>query len=215
MLFGFFTVQQTHLGGVLILLKLHGDILDVRLKLGAHDIFQRVDAAAGLFYLLREKLHGLFHLRQLQHILKHLGQLIQRVVQLAGGLRKAVGVYLAGVVALGLEGVNGNVDAHDIPELHAQLHALAGVEKRLLKHFGRHDGACHLKRAEGCRQPLLDAVAKLLVELDDVHELTHKLVALILEELVAAPGGLETALELVEHHSGRGYRLTCQKVSPP
>ena len=48
-----------------------------------------------------------------------------------------------------------------------------------------------------------------------VEELTHQLVTLILEELMTPASGFQPALELVEHHSGRGYRLTCQKVSPP
>lgn len=52
----------------LVLLELHGDILDVPFEVGDHDVFQRVDAAARLFDVLREQEHSLLRLRQLEHL---------------------------------------------------------------------------------------------------------------------------------------------------
>ena len=114
-----------------------------------------------------------------------------------------------------MEAVTRHVDAHYVLKLQPQLDALARIHQRLLEHLRGHDGACHLKGRERGGQPFLDLQTQLLIELHDVHELTHQLIALVLEQLMASSGSLETALELVEHHSGRSYCGTRQKASPP
>ena len=64
-----------------------------------------------------------------------------------------------------------------------------------------------VREGEGAGHPVLNLLAQFLVLPDDVHELAHQLVvALILEQLVPAPGGFEPALELIQHHSCRGNR---------
>ena len=62
-----FHLHQADLGGALVFVKLHRDVLDVRLQLRDHDVLQRVDATACLFNLCRHQLAGFFHFRQLQH----------------------------------------------------------------------------------------------------------------------------------------------------
>ena len=52
----------------------------VLLRLRDHHILQRVDPPAGLFDSLGQQLHGLFHLRQLQHIGEYRLHLLQRCV---------------------------------------------------------------------------------------------------------------------------------------
>ena len=96
-----------------------------------------------------------------------------------------------------MERVLRHVDAHDIFKLHVKLNALARIQKRLLEHLGAHDRACDLQGGKSLRQPLLDALAQLLVKAHDVHELTHQLIALILHKLMAAACSLEPALELL------------------
>ena len=176
----FLDLEKTHLCGVLVLLQLHGDVLDVRFQIGDHHVLKSVDAAAGLFDLLRQQLHGLFDAGQLQHVLKHGADGLHGNVQLAAGLREAVGVDLRWVIALGLEAVDRHVHRHDVLKLHAELHALPRVEERLLQHLGRHDGACHLQRGKRLGEAALHALAQDLVAADHVHELAHQLVALIL-----------------------------------
>ena len=126
------------LGGAVVFFKLHGDILDVLLHFRDHDIFQRVDAAAGLLNFGGEQLRLLFGLRQFQHILKHGGQRTQCVVQFARRLCEAVGIDGSGVLAFGVERVDRDGDGHDVLERHVQCCRLLGVQKRLLEHFGGH-----------------------------------------------------------------------------
>ena len=70
---------------------------------------------------------------------------LERIVQLARGLRKAVGVYLRRVVVARMERILRNVDAHDVFKLHVELNALTWIQQSLLEHLRRHDGACDLQ----------------------------------------------------------------------
>ena len=43
----FLDLEEADLGGVFVLLKLHGDVFNIALKLGDHDVLERIHAAAG------------------------------------------------------------------------------------------------------------------------------------------------------------------------
>ena len=178
-------------GGVaaFVFVQLHGDIADVLLGLRDHHIFQRVDTAAGLFNVLCQQLHGLFHLCQLQHIGKNRLHLLQCRVQLAAGLGKAVGQQRV-VAALGVEGVHRRVDAHDVLGTHLQRHAAAGTQQRLFQHLRPHDGGRHREGGVGLLESLFHLGTKLPVAAHHLHELLHQFVPLILQKLVAPLGGL-------------------------
>ena len=90
-------------------------------------IFQRVHTAAGAFDFLRQKLAGLFHFRQAQHILHHLGQGVHRIVQFAARLCKPIGVHLARLLAFRAEFIARHVHRHDVLKSHIQFYLLFGV----------------------------------------------------------------------------------------
>ena len=77
-----------------VLVQLDGYFPYFAFKIRYHDIFQRVDAAPGLFYFVGKKLSGLFGTREKHHVLK------QRLRFADGGLkfgrreRESVGIYI-------------------------------------------------------------------------------------------------------------------------
>ena len=60
--------HQACLGRTLVFIELAGDITDLLLCLGDHNVLERVDAAAGLLDLIRHELTALFDLGELDQI---------------------------------------------------------------------------------------------------------------------------------------------------
>ena len=132
--------------------------------------------------------------------MKHLVHGVQGVVQLAAGLGEAVGVQV--LAAGGAELVDGHVHRHDVAVAHVQLHAGLGVQQRLLQHLRAHDGGGHREGGVGPLEALLHLGTEGAVAADDVQKLLHHLVPLVLQQLVAAGGGAEAALEAGQLHAG-------------
>ena len=198
-------LEKADLCGVLILGKLHGDVLDVLFQRRNGGILKGIDAAAGLLNFLGKKLHGLFHFSKLQHIIKDFRKLLQCIIELSGGLRKTIRIDFRRIVVLRGEAVLRDIDAHDVFVLHTQFHTLARIQKGLLQHLRRHNGRGNLKRGKSSRQPFFHPCAQDFILFNDFHKLAHQLIAFVLQEFVPAAGCFQTAFELIEHHSGRGY----------
>ena len=64
-------LHQTDLCASLIFIKFHGNILDIFLQFGDHNVLERIDTPACLFNLSSHKLARLFHLRETQKIRQH------------------------------------------------------------------------------------------------------------------------------------------------
>ena len=199
-------LHQPRRGGAVIFIQLHGDIPNRLLGVRDHHIFQRVNPAAGLFDLLRHELGGFFDLRQLEHLLKHLAQRVYGSIQLTGGGRKAIGIDIRIGLGLRLEIIDGNIDGHDVLHGHRQLHALLGIEQRLLHGLGAHQGGSHGKRLVNRHQFLFHLCPQGTDLPHGIQKLLHQLVPLVLEQFVAPLSGAQLALEAGQLHSGGVYR---------
>ena len=134
-------------------------------------------------------------------------QLLERIVQLTGRLRKAVREDLGRSAVAGLEIVDRHVHAHDVLIGHAQLDALPRVEQRLFEHFRGHDRGRDRQRAERLRESLLDLRTQLLVQAHVVEELTHQLVTLIFQKFVTSSSCNKLFLCFCLLHTGRSNLL--------
>ena len=116
-----------------------------------------------------------------QHVLEYGRQRAQRIVQFAGGLRKAVGIDRRFVLVFRVEGIDRHVDRHDVLERHIQRRRLLGIQQRLLQHLGRHDARRDAHRAVGLFEALFHLHAQLFVLAHNDEKLTHQFIPLILE----------------------------------
>ena len=97
---------------------------------------------------------------------------------------------------------NGDLDAHDIALRDLDPDLLLGQGHGEVELLLAHAGGGEHEVAAGTADALLDLAAQGEVFPHEVEKPAHELVALILEELMAAPGGGELAAQAGELHPG-------------
>ncbi len=83
-----------------------------------------------------------------------------------------------------------HVNAHDVLAADIQLHLLLGEHQGLLQHIGAHDSAGNGKAIVDTHDHLLHLLPQLLVPAHLLQEFFHQVIPLVLQETVAAHGGL-------------------------
>ena len=174
-------------------------------------MLQGIYTAAGLFNLRCHELAGLFTLGQAQHIRQKVCQAFHRIIQIAGGKGKSIGIDIIGVRSPGLILEHRNLHAHHIPCLGFQINLLLGSHQGHIQGFVCHAGAGQHKILVGRRNACLYLFTKSFVLTHQVQELTHQFIPLILKELVSPDCRRQLFLETGKLHTG-GIHMFCTHV---
>ena len=194
-----FDLHQSGLGRTLVLVEFSDDISDLLLRLRDHDMLKRVDPAASLLDLSRHQLAGLLDLSELDEVGQNIGKRLDRVVEVGGTKGEAVGIDVV------LVGSTGGVG--ELRNIHVDL--LLGREQSGFERLITHGSFRQNEIGVSVFDALLYPDPQRLVLFDEFEELTHQLVALILEQLMAAGGGIQFFLKLRKLHSGRVDLFDC------
>ena len=87
-----------------------------------------------------------------------------------------------------------HVDRHDVFLRHIQCNTLFGIQQRLFQHLGAHQRGSDGKGAVGLLETFFHMDADFPVFPNDIKELLHQLIALVLQELVTARCGFQAVL---------------------
>ena len=151
-------------------------------------MFQCVHAAAGLFNFGSHQLAAFFHLGQAKKIRQKVCKALHGIVQIGAGKGKAIGINVGRVTGAGLIPEHRHVHTHHIAAVGFQQHFLLGGHHGGVQLFVAHAGAGQHKVLVALGKPGLHTLAQGLVFAHQIQKLAHQLIALILQQLVAAQG---------------------------
>ena len=78
------------------------------------------------------------------------------------------------------EGVSRHIDRHHVLILYIQFDPLFGIDQGLLQHIRRHNGGGNGLGSKRIGKAVLYLEAELFILLNDLHELAHEFIPLIL-----------------------------------
>ena len=180
-------------------IRLHRYEANGLFRLRDHDIFERVDAPAVLFYLYGEHIAGFFYLRQLYHLCREPTYGENGIVELRRHLRKGIGKFLAALFPF--DAHFRHDDAHEVIRVGIYLQRRRGHGERLFDDVILAARPRERKAAQRGRELLFHLFAQTLVLLGKFHETAHHLVRLVFEHLMPLDSRGEPALEVAQLHS--------------
>ena len=155
------------------------------------------------FDLGSHKLTGLFHFCQTKHIRQDVCQGFYRSVQITGRKSKAIGIDIVGIRCSCFVFKNRNIHTHDILFSGFQINFLLGSHQCRIQRLLRHSCFCNDKIGVGASDTGFYFFSQLHILPYQIQELSHQLVPLILQKLMATYCSHQLLFLLRKLHTGR------------
>ena len=166
-------------------------------------MLQGVYTTPCFFDLRSHQLTGFFHFCQSEHIRQDICQRFYRSVQITGGKSKTIGIDIVGIRGSCFVFKNRNIHTHDILFAGFQIDFLLGSHQGSVQSLLRHSGFCNDKIGVGTSDTSLYFFTQLHVLAHQIQELSHQLVPLILQKLMATDCSHQLLFLLRKLHTGR------------